>query len=145
MTFEKLNCVLLIDHDRVSNFLNERIITRTGITSEIKQVQNGQYALEFINEFVDRNKIFPQLIFLDLNMPVMDGEELLDRLALFDKVISKDSLIFILTASTHPDDIRKISRFPHVSLLPKPLTHEKLLNIYALIKKIKKYYRIIPR
>ena len=80
---KKLNCVLLIDDDKGTNFINQMIIKKSGITDNIQTVLNGKEAIDFITnkgKFEKEDQVFPQpmLTLLDINMPVMDGWEFLE-------------------------------------------------------------------
>jgi CheY-like chemotaxis protein len=81
---KKLNCILLIDDDTATNFLHKLIIEQAQIARDIRIVYNGREALDYLtrqNEYLqadDTTHPFPDLIFLDINMPVMDGWEFLE-------------------------------------------------------------------
>lgn len=70
---KKLNCVLLVDDDITTNFLNESLIEEMDIAKQIMVAQNGKEALELIERYFNEESSCPQLILLDINMPVMDG------------------------------------------------------------------------
>ncbi len=65
--------VLLVDDDHIFNYLNERIIQRMGFSDEIHSARNGQEAIDLLNRYLSGSSSLPDIIFLDLNMPVMDG------------------------------------------------------------------------
>lgn len=81
---KKLNCILLIDDDPATNFLHKMIIEQAQIAHEIKIVYNGREAMDYLLRSTDGDAADPlespepDLIFLDINMPVMDGWEFLD-------------------------------------------------------------------
>ena len=72
---DKYKKILLVDDDETSNFLNELLIKGMDIVEEVSIASNGQEALNYLE---NESGSFPQLIFLDLNMPVMDGFEFLE-------------------------------------------------------------------
>jgi CheY-like chemotaxis protein len=129
MDKEKLN-ILLVDDDSINNYVSENIIKKTGIAKHIEKKLNGKEALEFINnsllnDAVDNN---PDLILIDINMPVMDGMEFLEA---FNKLKQKKKIVVYLmhTAPLTPDQKKRIG---HVNLsgnIEKPLTKEKLSKI----------------
>ncbi len=129
MTQTVINSVLLIDDDAISNFLNTRLLREMNVAREIKVTLNGEEALRFLQQEKAANRQFPQLILLDINMPVMNGFEFLEA---FREVADENnhSVIIILTTSTNTRDFEQLQRFPEVEVyLSKPLTEENLLYI----------------
>jgi CheY-like chemotaxis protein len=121
---KKINCTLLIDDDIVSNFLSERVIQNANITNELKVVQNGHVAFKYIEKCTAVESPCPELIFLDVNMPVMDA---FDFLYLYRQLHKKDKgAIVILTSSDNPNDIAHLSQFEILDYINKPLTTEKI-------------------
>ncbi len=123
----KLNCTLLIDDDVVSNFVSEKVIQISDITNELKVLQNGHVAIKYIEKCASSNSACPDLIFLDVNMPVMDA---FDFLYLFRKLHTKDKgAVVILTSSDNPNDIEHLSQFEIMDYINKPLTTEKITQL----------------
>lgn len=127
MMENKYNCVLLIDDDGVTNFINHRLIKKMNITECISSAMNGNEALKYLKDFSQsNNNNAPELILLDINMPVLDGFEFLEQ---FEKITfaNKERIkIIFLTTSTHQKDILKISANTKIGYINKPLTQEKL-------------------
>jgi CheY-like chemotaxis protein len=125
---KKLSCTLLIDDDIISNFVSEKVIQGAGITEELKVAQNGHVAFKYIEKCSSAdNNPCPELIFLDINMPVMDA---FDFLFLYRKLHKKDKgAIVILTSSDNPQDIEHLSQFEIMDYINKPLTSEKLAEL----------------
>lgn len=116
--------ILLIDDDPVINFIHRTIISSVFPENRIITVENGQLALELIKEEPDR----PYLVFLDINMPVMNGWEFLD--AIRSQGGSLDLSIHILTSSVDSRDIERSSSDELVvSYLAKPLSRSGLLAL----------------
>ena len=109
---KKLNCVLLVDDNESDNFIHKRVLEKADIANHIETSINGKEALDFlITNGKSGNKegglLLPDLIFLDINMPVMDGWEFLEE---FDKLqdSQKGNAVFImLTTSLNPADKSK--------------------------------------
>lgn len=74
---EKVSPILLVDDDPVNNFLSYAVFKRLRISKEIQIENNGHNALMFLRDYYAKNRSLPPLIFLDINMPVMDGFEFL--------------------------------------------------------------------
>lgn len=126
---QKLNTILLIDDDKAVNFIHRHIINKAAIANTIVTMLNGQTALNYLTTKQDGKYPQPELIFLDINMPVMDGWEFLKE---FKKInySKKSKIIIMLTTSINPAERERatntalISDFKH-----KPLTVEMLEGI----------------
>lgn len=127
---KKLNCILLIDDDDAVNFIHNRVIQKSGCTENVAVARNGQEAIEYLT--TAENGVFPQpdLIFLDINMPVMNGWEFLDAYEHLEKEQKGKELIVMLTTSLNPDDKEKAKNIAHINdFHPKPLNSENLNKI----------------
>jgi CheY-like chemotaxis protein len=125
----KINCVLLVEDDRVTNFLNERIIRGLKITDTIKITNNGYDAMNFIREFASENlNSCPEIILLDLNMPGVDGFEFMNTFKKMKFVNQQNIRIIVLTTSVHEHDIKQIIGDKNIGYINKPLSEEKLLG-----------------
>jgi CheY-like chemotaxis protein len=129
---QKLNCVLVIDDDEPTNFLNQIIVESSGCAQHVKAVQSGQEALEYLTA-VEKDKCpRPDLIFLDINMPAMNGWEFLEKYRSLSKEEQGKIMVVMLTTSLFPEDRLKAEELPEVSGFEnKPLTSEKLDKILA--------------
>lgn len=113
--------VLLVDDDENTNFLSKMVLNTAGF-NDIREVLNGQEAYEQIEQDC------PDIIFLDINMPVMDGWEFLDEKK--TKAPCKHVKIVLLTSSTFVEDKKRAVRYPCVvDYIVKPLTQEKVKQI----------------
>jgi CheY-like chemotaxis protein len=127
---KKLNCILLIDDDRATNFINERVIKKLDCTKRIVTVYNGAEALEFLSIEENGNLLQPDLIFLDINMPVMDGWEFLEHYRKLHEDKKAKVVLLMLTTSLNPDDVKKANRIEEVKgFKNKPLTIEMMHEI----------------
>ena len=132
---KKINTVLLIDDDKAINFITKMLIKKSGITDHIEIVLNGQEALDFLTnkgKYEKSDGIYPQpmLIFLDINMPVMDGWEFAEAFSKLSSDQKGDSKIIMITSSINPDDKERALKRPSISgFQSKILTMEGLNNI----------------
>jgi CheY-like chemotaxis protein len=123
----KLNSVLLIDDDEPTNFYTQLIVEESGCTGHVKVAQGGQEALDYLSNHSQNG---PDLIFLDINMPAMDGWEFLDNYKKLHKDRHGKVIVVMLTTSLNPDDRQKANDMPEISgFESKPLTEEKLNKI----------------
>ncbi|MES2763491.1 MAG: response regulator [Bacteroidota bacterium] len=124
---KKLNCILLVDDDHEDNFYHEIIIKKMDITHSIQVARNGIEALDFLKK---ENQIIPELIFLDVNMPKMNGWEFLDEYKHLSPHQKAKITIVMLTTSANPDDIKKAEEIADVNgYRSKPLSVEMLTEI----------------
>ncbi|GGA67923.1 response regulator [Flavobacterium palustre] len=132
---KKLNCVLLVDDDKGTNFINEMIIKKSGIAERIQTVLNGKEALDFITnkgKYEAAGDVFPQpmLTLLDINMPVMDGWEFLEAYHALEEHQKGKIIIVMLTTSLNPDDKTRAEGISEVSdFKNKPLSREAFADI----------------
>jgi CheY-like chemotaxis protein len=127
---KKLDSILLIDDDPISNFLTERLLVKMQASDNVKIALNGIQALQIIEEHCERGKPCPELILLDINMPVMSG---IDFLHLFKQKNFTDSDkadIVVLSTSTHHKDQKQINELGVKHILQKPLTESKLQQVW---------------
>jgi CheY-like chemotaxis protein len=126
---QKIKSVLLVDDDNINNFINERLIKKLAMTQQVNIAVNGEEALDFLKEKTANPELMPELILLDINMPVMDGFEFLREYAKLD-IPNKDKVVItMLTTSTNPGDMEKFNKAQVASYINKPLTEPKLLEI----------------
>ena len=135
MKTTKLNCVLVIDDDEPTNFFNQMIVEQANCTETVKVAQSGEEALEYLSTSVKlscqhREFPCPDLIFLDINMPAMDGWEFLERYKELEKQRKNQVIVVMLTTSLFQEDMLKAQGMPEITAFEnKPLTPEKLENI----------------
>ncbi|MBD80155.1 MAG: response regulator [Crocinitomicaceae bacterium] len=121
----KIQKILLIDDDPIQNLINTKLLKRLDISEEVLVAINGRAAFEM---FLANEEELPELIFLDINMPIMNGWEFLDLLD--GRINFKFPRIFMLTSSISPDDIKKSEDHPMVTnYITKPLSLAKLQRI----------------
>jgi CheY-like chemotaxis protein len=127
---KKVNCVMLIDDDNINNFLNYRIIKKWDISDEINIINNGKDAIRFIDTWHFNFQNYPELILLDINMPVMDGFEFIE--ALEKKQLSDKIKVIVLTTADSIHDIERMKRLGINYYFNKPLNEEKIKDLLLL-------------
>lgn len=122
---KRLNCTLLVEDDNNTAFLNRMLLREMKISDDIQIASNGEEALKIIN-----NGIIPELIFLDLNMPVMDGFEFLQTFRNTLQNLKKKITIVLLSSSYMKRDFERAQEFQVSEIVQKPLTEDKIRVIY---------------
>lgn len=124
-----LNSVLLIDDDALSNFLNTRLLKEMQVANDIRVTLNGEEALQLLMQEKKANRPLPDLILLDINMPVMNGFKFLQAYREIADT-GNQPVVIILTTSTNARDFEQLQQCEEVEIyLNKPLTEENLQYI----------------
>lgn len=124
-----LEQVLFVDDDPITLMLCKKVIEKASFSAEIITVHNGEEALKFFDELKYNKKSAkkPQLIFLDLNMPVMGGWEFLDNFSSVDYQEFNSISIIVLSSTINPEDLAKAKKYPAViDFLSKPISKSML-------------------
>lgn len=128
---EKFYNILIIDDDQVTNFLFSRMVQSVGISEKAEAVTSGQQGLVLLEEKIATGEPLPQVIFLDINMPLMNGWEFLEKYNEMPSSIRSQINLYMLSSSIYPEDINKAkSHEDVVDYITKPLTREVLLKIH---------------
>lgn len=134
-----INCILLVDDDEATNFIHKRIIQKSGIDVSIQTVENGKEAIDFLTSsgnFEGKEYPKPGLIFLDINMPVMNGWEFLEVYEKLPEEQKAKILVAMLTTSLNPDDKSKADSNQYINgFVNKPLSKEVILEYMKELEK----------
>lgn len=119
---KKLNCILLIDDDIPTNFYNRKVIEKLGCANHVEIYERAKDGLEFLkSKFRGGKPPQPELIFLDLNMPGMDGWEFLEAYNALPDPQKGEVVIVMLTTSVNPEDKRRALERGIKGFAKKPL------------------------
>jgi len=121
--------VLLVDDDKICNFIAESTLNRMGVAKEVHSALNGQEALDLFNGYFQGDVAVPDIIFLDLNMPIMDGFQFIDAFKKLDFPKKENILIVILTSSMNPQDIQQAKSLGIDHYMAKPINEEKIMTL----------------
>ena len=133
MSSKKYRTVMLIDDNEIDNLINQKMIEAAAIAENIYTHTGAKSAIEFLKnmEKMDvADKVLPDVIFLDIDMPLMDGFQFLDEFEKLAPGTKKKSRIVMLTSSINPQDFSRSKKYPNVKLyLNKPLSHDSIVKL----------------
>lgn len=131
-TQNKLASIALVDDDSIFQLTASRMLKATEQISDILQFANGEEALRFLHDNASTKENLPDIIFLDINMPLVDGWAFLEGYSRLKQEISKNIIIYMVSSSIDPMDMNRAKSNVLVSdYLIKPITRkgfEELLN-----------------
>ncbi|GAA4054207.1 response regulator [Hymenobacter glaciei] len=120
---------LLIDDDPITTFLTERVLAREGLSDTAASFQSPTEALAFLLRQLPAGLV-PQVILLDLNMPLISGWDFLDLLKPHEVQLQGQCIVYVLTSSINPADEARAAAYPLVAgVLLKPLDQHKIQQI----------------
>lgn len=127
----KHKTVMLVDDSEIDNYINELIMKGTGFAENILKYSGAVSSLDFFKNLEILSSVSPELVpsylFLDINMPVLDGFQFLDEFSNFSAKLKKEIKIVILSTSSNSIDIKKSRNYSQVvKFLQKPLRKEDL-------------------
>lgn len=127
----KLKCLLLVDDDVTTNFFNRHLIGKMNIFEEIHEAENGRVALDKLQELHNSGRT-PEMIFLDINMPVMNGFEFLDEYQKLDAELRESIVVSMLTTSLAKSDLEKANNYPDLKdYIDKPIDKQKISDLLS--------------
>lgn len=130
-----INKVLCIDDDQITLVLCDMVIKKAGFAKEVLTAKNGKEGLAWFSEYFSKNNKSekqepPQLIFLDLNMPVMNGWDFLEDYLMKYSDRLPDTKVVIISSTVNPEDFSRANRYEIViDFINKPLTTEGLEDL----------------
>lgn len=133
--------VCIIDDEWICRFIIQKVIERTTVDTQIAQFVNGQEAFDFISNENSKPWSLPGLIFLDINMPIVNGWQFLNLLQGLEPNGYNPS-IYITSSSQDPDDLARAKTYPAISgYISKPVTQKVLEKIFYDLDQ----YRLKPK
>ncbi len=125
-----IDLVLLVDDNDTDNFISKRIIEITKFAKRVEVKSSGKGALDYLKQYQNEPENIPNLIFLDINMPIVDGFVFLYEFEKFNELVRSKCKVIILSSSDNKRDIDKIVNNNHViKFITKPLTEVALDEI----------------
>jgi two-component system, chemotaxis family, chemotaxis protein CheY len=122
--------VALVDDDKIFQLTASKTIKALQLSDNVLQFENGEDALKYLVDHASRPEDLPDYIFLDINMPFVDGWMFLQDYAGFKQNLKKEISIFMVSSSIDPRDIHRARSIPDVQeYVVKPLSKEKFIQL----------------
>ena len=130
---KKIGTVMLVDDNDTDNFISKRIIEITQFSDNVIVKNSGKSALDYLHEHAEEPQHIPDIIFLDINMPIVDGFVFLYEYEKFGNAVKDKCRVIILSSSDNKRDIDKIINNDFViKFVTKPLTEKTLEEILEM-------------
>lgn len=127
--------ILLVDDDEITNFLSKEVLQFHFKDAEIITVVNGEEAFDFLSDRLQAQQPLPHIMLLDINMPLMNGWEFLERLEAADQYQFSSISIFMYTSSVYFEDINRGKKHTLLkNILTKPLNNEGINEMISSLQ-----------
>ncbi|KAB2915589.1 MAG: response regulator [Bacteroidetes bacterium] len=130
---DKIDVAFIVDDDQIYVFGLKKLIAINNLCKNILVFENGEKAMNYITPIMKNSEQLPDVILLDLNMPVMDGWEFLDEFVKIKPQLSKKIQIYMVSSSINPADIERAKQYEELSdYLIKPISIEELHRVFTV-------------
>ena len=127
---KRLHTILLVDDDAPTLFLNKLVIEDLDCTDRVLTAENGRQAIDMLTEKIDDEFLCPDLILLDINMPIINGWEFMDKYQILSAEQKAKIVVVMLTTSLNPDDRSRAESIEDIKdFVSKPLDEITLKDI----------------
>ena len=125
--------IWVVDDDPIYQIIMKKIILKAGIFSTIKSFTNGKEAIDTLKKSLTENAFLPDIVLLDIEMPVMDGWGFMEEIATLETKINSPINIYISSSSIAIEDRERAKNDANIiGYMCKPISLEDLLKIAAV-------------
>lgn len=122
--------VWVVDDDPIYQIIVNKIIQKSEMFSSVSSFKNGKEAIEALHHSLNNTENIPDIILLDINMPIMDGWEFMDEMGMITTKITQQISVYIVSSSISAEDKNKSATFSDIlGYLSKPVAIDDLLEI----------------
>ncbi|MEQ9263254.1 MAG: response regulator [Owenweeksia sp.] len=117
--------LMIVDNDHVNSFVLKNIILRNYSEADVKLFPDGEDAIAHLEDLEKKGVDFPDVILLDIYMPLLNGFDFLDRYV--EQFSHKNSLIFTMSSSLNKEDQQRANNYDVVKgFITKPLIYNNI-------------------
>ena len=128
---KKIGTVCIVDDDDIYQFTVKYEIEQTQLVDHIKFFSDGEQAIHFLEKVFDQPSQLPDIVFLDINMPIMDGWGFLEEFAQLKPKLGKKITVYMVSSSNNEKDIERAKQINEVTdYIIKPVTRDMLIPLF---------------
>ena len=128
---KELPLIGIIDDDKIYQFILTSIINKNKLAKNILSFSDGEKAIQYLTSNKTKNEKIPDILFLDVNMPIMDGWMFIEEYARIKNDITKKIVVFMLSSSMNPIDIDRAAKINEISnYIIKPIKFEEVKRVF---------------
>lgn len=127
---KKINTFCIVDDDDIYQFTTSLFLKKTELVNKIIVFSNGLQAINFLKDELGNIENIPDVVFLDVNMPVMDGWEFLEEYLIIKSMLPKTVVIYMVSSSVDEKDVLKAKSISALSgYLVKPIESQNIMDV----------------
>ncbi|MFV8351523.1 response regulator [Flavobacterium sp. XS1P32] len=127
---KKIETFCIVDDDDIYQFTTSLLLKKTDLVNKIIVFSNGLKAINFLKDEMGNKENIPDVLFLDINMPVMDGWEFLEEYLLIKPMMPKKVVIYMVSSSVDEKDVLKAKSISALSgYMVKPISSQNIMEV----------------